>query len=170
MASEFRDRAVDESASRAPHRLSRIVQPWSASSRATALGTWRHLIAWIVALQASATLVKVFVDLVTRTGNATSGLLSVAEAGLVAGVLLLITRHAERRLLSRPPKALLAWLLGAFTAMAVWETGLSLLEPTADWFADVPFAACHVLAAISVLLLAGWLVGTRIFLSDTDRP
>ena len=138
-----------------------------------ALRSWRHAIAWIVALEASATLVRIVVDVVTRTGPtgpATSGLLSVAEAGLVAAALLVITGHAEKRLLARPPKALLAWQLGAFTAMAAWGTGLSLLEPAADWFVDVPFVVGHVLAAISVLLLAGWMFGTRIFLSGAARP
>lgn len=167
MASGFLDRSLSEIAL-LPGRL--IAHPWSQSSRVTALRSWRHAIGWVVAVQASVTFVEVFVDLVTRNDNPFSGLLSVAEAGLVAGVLLLMTGHAERHLLSRPPKALLAWQFGAFTAMAVWETGLTLLEPAADWFADVPFVVCHILAAISVLLLAGWLIGTRVFLSGADEP
>jgi hypothetical protein len=112
--------------------------------------------------------VKVFVDLVTHTGNAWSGLLSIGEASLLAAVLIMMTRHAEGKLLSRPPKSLLAWQLGAFISMAVWETGLSLLHPSADWLGDPHFLIGHLLAGISFLLVAGWLVGAKLILAGIE--
>jgi hypothetical protein len=139
--------------------------PWS---RAAALRKWRMAIAWIVAVQAGVTLVKVFVDLVTETGNAWSGLLSIGEAALLGAVLVLMTRHAEGKLLSRPPKSLLGWQLGAFVSMAIWETGLALLHPSADWLADTHFLIGHLLAGISFLLMAGWLVGAKLMLAGIE--
>lgn len=139
--------------------------PWS---RATALRKWRTALAWIVAAQAGATLVKVFVDLVTETGDAWSGLLSIAEVGLLAAFLALMTSHAEGKLMRRPPKTLLAWQLGAFISMAIWETGLSFLHPAADWLGDTHFLIGHALAGISFLLVAGWLVGAKLILAGID--
>ena len=139
--------------------------PWS---RVTALRKWRTALAWTVAAQASATLVKVFVDLITRTGNAWSGVLSIGEAALIATALLLMTRHAEEKLLSRPPKALLGWQLGAFISMAVWDTGLTLMHPAADWLGDGDFVVGHVLAGISFLMMAGWLVGAKLILAGIE--
>ena len=139
--------------------------PWS---RVTALRRWRTALAWTVAAQAAATLVKVSVDLVTQTGNAWSGLLSIGEAGLLAAVLVLMTRHAEEKLLTRPPKSLLGWQLGAFVAMAIWDTGLTLLHPAADWLEDADFVVGHVLAGISFLLVAGWLVGAKVILAGIE--
>jgi hypothetical protein len=133
-----------------------------------ALRKWRTALAWIVAAQAGATLVKVFVDLVTETGDAWSGLLSIGEAALLAAVLVLMTRHAEGKLLSRPPKSLLGWQLGAFVSMAIWETGLALLHPSADWLGDTHFLIGHALAGISFLLVAGWLVGTKLMLAGIE--
>lgn len=139
--------------------------PWS---RVTALRKWRTALAWTVAAQAAALLVKVFVDLVTRTGNAWSGVLSIAEAGLVASAIVLMTRHAESKLLSRPPKTLLGWQLGAFVSMAVWDTALSLWNPSADWLGDTTFVVGHVLAGISLILVAGWLVGAKVTLAGIE--
>ena len=133
-----------------------------------ALRMWRTALAWTVAAQAAAILVKVFLDLVTQTGNAWSGLLSIVEAVLVASVLVQMTRHAEAKLLSRPPKALLGWQLGAFVSMAVWDTALSLLNPSADWLGDTTFVVGHVLAGISFILVAGWLVGTKVALAGIE--
>ncbi len=140
--------------------------PWS---RVTALRKWRTALAWTVAAQGGATLVKVFVDLVTETGSAWSGLLSIGEAGLLAGVLILMTRHAEEKLLSRPPKSLLGWQLGAFISMAIWDTGLSLLDPSAAWLGDITFVVGHVLGAVSFLLVAGWLVGAKLILGGIEE-
>ncbi|HEX7578745.1 MAG TPA: hypothetical protein VF580_02010 [Thermoanaerobaculia bacterium] len=139
--------------------------PWS---RAAALRKWRTALVWIVAAQAGVTLVKVFLDLVTETGDAWSGLLSIGEAALLAAVLVLMTRHAEGKLLSRPPKSLLGWQLGAFVSMAIWETGLSLLHPSADWLGDTHFLIGHALAGISFLLVAGWLIGAKLMLAGID--
>ena len=140
--------------------------PWS---RAAALRKWRTALAWTVAAQGGATLVKVFVDLVTETGNAWSGLLSIGEAGLLAAILVMMTRHAEEKLLSRPPKSLLGWQLGAFISMAIWDTGLSLLDPSAAWLGDITFVVGHVLGAVSFLLVAGWLVGTKLILGGIEE-
>jgi hypothetical protein len=97
-----------------------------------------------------------------------SGLLSIGESALLAAVLVLMTRHAEGKLLSRPPKSLLGWQLGAFVSMAIWETGLSLLHPSADWLGDTHFLIGHALAGISFLLVAGWLVGTKLMLAGIE--
>ncbi len=138
-------------------------------TRATALKRWRTAIAWTVAIQAAATLIDTALDSLKGSANPFAGLLSIGEAGLIALVLVLMTRHAEARLLCRPPKALLAWQLGAFIAMAVVETTLLFVNPAPDWFSDAPFLVGHLLAFVSFLLVAGWFVGTKVVLAGIDE-
>jgi hypothetical protein len=138
-------------------------------SRPTALRRWRAAIAWTVAVQASAVLVDVASGSLAGLGSALSGLLSVAEAGLIALVLVAMTRHAEERLLCRPPKALLGWQLGAFVTTAVVQTALLFVHPDGDWFFEPAFVAIHVLAGLGFLLVAGWLLGTKVILAGIEE-
>jgi hypothetical protein len=139
--------------------------PWS---RAAALRRWRTAIAWIVAIQGAASLVKVFVEVATRTGDSSFELLEIGEAVLLAVALVVMTRHAEDKLLIRPPKSLLVWQLGAFVSMAIWQTVLSLIDASPELIGEASFVAGHVLGGISFLLVAGWLLGAKLILSGIE--